>query len=355
MSAAERKESDLPLDESAESAAAENIARALALLNAGELVAIPTETVYGLAADARNPAAVAKIFAAKGRPRQHPLIVHLADAAQLDDWASEVPPAARALAQAFWPGPLTMILKRAAGVSDVLTGGASTVGLRVPAHPLTLRLLHAMRAAGGSGALAAPSANRFGRISPTSAAHVRAELGDAVPLVLDGGACAVGIESTIVDLSRGEPRLLRPGQISAASIAAVCGRPLLCHEQQDSAADSDVPRASGTLAAHYAPQTPMRLVTSADLAILAATAANETKRCGIISHSLAAPPASQHLWLRLPADAAGYAHDFYAALRQLDAAPVDRIIVEALPDDEAWRAVADRLQRALTGAGESCE
>ncbi|WP_442770390.1 L-threonylcarbamoyladenylate synthase, partial [Zoogloea ramigera] len=196
-----------------------DIQRAVQLLRQGELVALPTETVYGLGADALNPDAVAKIFAAKGRPSDHPLIVHLADASQIMTWAREVPKDAIALARAFWPGPLTLILKRDESVPDLVTGGQDTVGLRVPNHPVALELLRAF----GSG-VAAPSANRFGRISPTTAEHVRQELGERVALILDGGACAVGLESTIVDLSRGVPVILRPGAIGADDIARVLGR-----------------------------------------------------------------------------------------------------------------------------------
>jgi L-threonylcarbamoyladenylate synthase len=195
------------------------IERAVALLRRGELVAFPTETVYGLGADAANPAAVARIFAAKGRPADHPLIVHLPAAEHLARWARDIPAEAEKLAAAFWPGPLTLILKRQPQVPNAVTGGQDTVGLRVPSHPLALELLRAFE-----GGIAAPSANRFGRISPTTAAHVREELGERVPLVLDGGACPVGIESTILDLSRGVPVLLRPGAIGPADIARVLGR-----------------------------------------------------------------------------------------------------------------------------------
>ncbi|MBS1228893.1 MAG: Sua5/YciO/YrdC/YwlC family protein, partial [Proteobacteria bacterium] len=204
-------------------------ARAVELLQAGELVAFPTETVYGLGADAANPEAVAKIFAAKGRPADHPLIVHLAGAAYLERWAIDLPQAAWDLAEAFWPGPLTLILKRAPQVPYAVTGGQETVGLRVPSHPIALELLRAYAQAGGGrhgmSGVAAPSANRFGRISPTDAAHVREELGDAVALILDGGRCPVGIESTIIDLSRDDalPRLLRPGHVTPEQIASVIG------------------------------------------------------------------------------------------------------------------------------------
>jgi L-threonylcarbamoyladenylate synthase len=198
---------------------APDIERAVALLRAGELVAFPTETVYGLGADAANPAAVAKIFAAKGRPQDHPLIVHLDGAAQLDAWARDIPAYAFELAEAFWPGPLTLILKRQPGVPDAVTGGQDTVGLRVPGHPLALELLRAF-----GGGLAAPSANRFGRISPTTARHVREELGEAVAMVLDGGPCQVGIESTILDCTGGAPRILRPGMVGAPALGRVLGR-----------------------------------------------------------------------------------------------------------------------------------
>jgi len=199
------------------------LARAVALLRAGELVALPTETVYGLGADAANPAAVAKIFAAKGRPADHPLIVHLPGSAWLDRWAADIPQAAWDLAEMFWPGPLTLILKKQPWVPEAVTGGQDTVGLRVPGHPLALELLKAFADAGTPGGIAAPSANRFGRVSPTRAAHVAEELGGQVPLILDGGPCQVGIESTILDLSRGQPELLRPGYFSPQRLAEVLG------------------------------------------------------------------------------------------------------------------------------------
>ena len=203
------------------------LAEAVELLRAGELVAFPTETVYGLGADAGNPEALAKIFAAKGRPADHPLIVHVPDVAHLDQWAREIPDAAHLLAQAFWPGPLTLILKRQPTVPDLVTGGQDTVGLRIPHHPLALQLLKAF-----DGGIAAPSANRFGHISPTTAQHVREELGAAVALVLDGGPCSVGIESTIVDLSRGDPVILRPGMISAAQIDQALHQQVVRHSRE---------------------------------------------------------------------------------------------------------------------------
>jgi L-threonylcarbamoyladenylate synthase len=234
------------------------IDRAVAILRRGGLVAVPTETVYGLAADASNPAAVRAIFAAKGRPADHPVIVHLADAAALDGWARDVPDAARRLAAAYWPGPLTLVLKRAVHVDDVITGGQDTIGLRAPAHPWTRALLQAF-----GGALAAPSANRFGRISPTTAEHVRADLGEkprgVVDLILDGGPCPIGIESTIVDLSGATPQLLRPGAVTRAALERILK--VAVADAGDAA-----PRASGRLESHYAPVTPLEVVPAAMLA-----------------------------------------------------------------------------------------
>ncbi|AVP98241.1 threonylcarbamoyl-AMP synthase [Ahniella affigens] len=224
----------------------EAITEAVAALRRGEVIGLPTETVYGLAGDARNPEALQRIFATKGRPADHPLIVHLADAKQLSDWAIDVPVAALQLAQAFWPGPMTLILKRQANVSDLVTGGQDTVGLRVPSHPWAQAVLQAF-----GGGLAAPSANRFGHVSPTTAQHVRDEFGEAVPVVLDAGPCQVGIESTIIDLSTGFARILRPGLITAEQIEAVLhASPEAPGARQTSA---DTPRVSGSLASHYAP------------------------------------------------------------------------------------------------------
>lgn len=325
------------------------VARAVALLRAGELVAFPTETVYGLGADASNPAAVAKIFAAKGRPADHPLIVHLPDAAALDAWAREVPDAARQLATAFWPGPLTLILKRQPHVPDAVTGGQDTVGLRVPNHPLALTLLRAFSDAQFRG-LAAPSANRYGRISPTSAAHVRAELGTAVPLVLDGGPCAVGIESTIVDLSSGTPRILRPGAISAVDIARALGQTLSAAKPT-----SDAPRVAGSTAAHYAPRTPLRLVGGDQLADTIRAELAAGLRIAVLAITASPVTANNLTWHAAPADPAAYAHDLYAGLRALDEARHDLLLVEAPPAKPAWLAIADRLQRAACGSGEDDE
>ncbi len=326
------------------------IARAAALLRAGELVGLPTETVYGLGADALNPAAVKKIYAAKGRPADHPLIVHLPDASHLPRWAETVPDSAAALARAFWPGPLTLILRRAATVPDLITGGQDTVALRVPAHPAALDLLHAF----GSG-IAAPSANRFGRISPTTAAHVEEELGAAVALILDGGPCAVGIESTIVDLSRGAVEILRPGAVTASDLARVItpaslapASPLQTETGRPPA--HAPPRVPGALPAHYAPRTPLRLANAAQ--ITQAAAAHDGQRIAVLARS----PAPAHgggplIWHAAPDDPAAYAQALYAALRALDAAGARLILVETPPPDEAWRAIANRLERAAAGSG----
>lgn len=324
--------------------------RAVELLRAGELVAFPTETVYGLGADASNSEAVSKIFAAKGRPADHPLIVHLCGHDAVDHWAEQVPAVAWELMETFWPGPLTLILKKQAWVPSTVTGGQDTVGLRVPGHPVALELLRRFAATGGHGGIAAPSANRFGRISPTTAAHVREELGSGpnsrVPLILDGGACTVGIESTIVDCSRGEPVVLRPGHIAPAHLEAVIGRLPLIETA------SGAPRVSGSLAAHYAPQTPMRLISSERLLDFLNAQRHKGDTCGVISHSQPPQAGMPHVWRMLPADPVGYAHEIYGALRDLDHANISLIAVESLPQSAAWEAVADRLRRAVAGAGQ---
>lgn len=312
---------------------APDLAAALARLRAGELVAFPTETVYGLGADAENPAAVARIYALKGRPAGHPVIVHLGDAGQLDRYAAAVLDSARRLAAAFWPGPLTLILRRGAHVPDAVTGGQDTVGLRVPAHPLAQALL----AAFGRG-VAAPSANRFGRVSPTTAGHVRDEFAGTGLLVLDGGACPVGIESTIVDLSGRAARLLRPGSISREAIETVLGRPL---RGRVGAA-----RAPGLLARHYAPETPLELVAPGLLARRYAAADAGAGRTGVLRCGQAEPRLPG---VALPAEPAAYARGLYAALRTLDARGYARVLVEAPPRTAPWRAVRDRLTRAARG------
>jgi L-threonylcarbamoyladenylate synthase len=313
------------------------IADAVERLRAGELVAFPTETVYGLGADASNREAVRRIFAAKGRPADHPVIVHLAEASHLGQWARYVPAPASRLAAAFWPGPLTLVLPRAPEVLDIVTGGQESVGLRVPSHPVARALLGAF----GSG-IAAPSANRFGRISPTTARHVADDLGVAVALILDGGACEVGIESTIVAFEGDEAVLLRPGGIGSAELAQVLGRP-------PRAPGAAAPRASGTLPSHYAPRTPTTLVTAGALRPEIAQRGERDEDVAVLARTVERPADFAGLWVCAPGGAVAYAHDLYANLRALDAANADAILVEAVPVDDAWLAVRDRLARATRG------
>lgn len=315
------------------------VAEAAVLLRQGRLVAFPTETVYGLGADARNAEAVRGIFAAKGRPADHPLIVHIAEAAQLDDWATHIPQAARQLAAQFWPGPLALVLPKQAAVPEVVTGGQQTVALRVPGHPVALALLRAF-----GGGIAAPSANRFCRISPTHAAHVADELGDAVAMILDGGPCQVGVESTIVDLSGTQPRLLRPGHISPAALEAVLGQSLLLPE---AAPSSDI-RAPGMMAVHYAPSTPALRCAPERLQTQAQALLATHPHIGVLAYQQNLPADPRLHILTLPTAAADYAQALYAALRTLDALPLARILVEQPPQTEAWRAVNDRLNKATT-------
>jgi L-threonylcarbamoyladenylate synthase len=315
---------------------ADNLDRAARLLLRGELVSFPTETVYGLGADARNTEAVRRIFAAKRRPAEHPLIVHLADRSALDRWARSVPAGARALAEAFWPGPLTLILPRAAGVSDVVTGGQDSVGVRVPSHPVAQALLAKFADLGGDG-IAAPSANRFGRVSATTAQHVAEDFGDEIALVLDGGRCTHGIESTIVAFTEEEAVLLRLGAIAVEKIATVLGtRPRLV--------SGDVPRASGTLASHYAPRTPARLLGASELR--AELSAHRAAHVAVLAHSVAQPPSFEGVWFDAPGHDAAYAQELYANLRALDALAADEIWIETPPDGPEWSAVRDRLRRA---------
>lgn len=301
----------------------------------GELLGLPTETVYGLAARADQDSAVAKIFAAKGRPSDHPLIVHVLDAAAAEPFADHLPATARRLMDAFWPGPLTVIVPRKPGVAEAAAGGHATVALRSPAHPVARAVMAAAHALGVHG-LAAPSANRFGRVSPTLARHVVEEFGPSL-MVLDGGACEVGIESTIVDCSRARPALLRPGLLPRARIEAVLGEPL-------ADPDAAAPKASGTLAAHYAPAARVRLLDAESLALRFATAAASGGLEGVAVYSRAQLPAWR--WQALPADPAAAAHELFAVLRGLDAAGAREIWVEAPPRDPAWDGVRDRLSRA---------
>lgn len=319
------------------------LAQAASRLAAGGLVALPTETVYGLGARADQDAAVAQIFAAKGRPADHPLIVHVTDAQQAQHFAADWPAAAQALVAAFWPGPLTVIVPRRPGVATAAAGGQATVGLRCPAHPVAQALLRAAAQQGVPG-VAAPSANRFGRVSPTCAAHVACEFDDQL-WVLDGGDCEVGIESAIVDCSRGQPVLLRPGCLTRQQLEAVLGCPL-------GEPDAQAPKASGTLAAHYAPRAAVRLVAAAQLQALQA-AHPAPAGLAVYSRSVTAPVAWPQAWLAMPDDAAQAAHALFAALRQLDTAAVQEIWVETAPDLPEWEGVRDRLQRAAAAAADT--
>ena len=314
------------------------------ILCAGGLVGVPTETVYGLAADACNAAALERLYQAKGRPRAHPVIVHLAGIGELDRWARDVPPDALKLAEAFWPGPLTVVLKRAQAVLDEVTGGADTIAVRVPGHPLTRGLLEAFAEAlaGRPAGLAAPSANKFGKLSPTTAAHVAADLGTAVDLVLDGGPCEVGIESTIVDLSGDEPALLRPGGLARAQIESALGREL-------SDPSAGAPRVPGSLALHYAPRAKLQLATR--LQIIEALATNRSRRIAVLALEVSVPRLPALLSVVMPAVAAPYARALYANLRTLDATGADIILVEVPPDTPAWAAVRDRIRRAEATPG----
>lgn len=308
---------------------------------AGGLVALPTETVYGLAADARNPDAVRGIFAAKGRPTNHPLIVHLPSADQLEAWARDVPAHAHTLARAFWPGPLTLLLHKAPGVSDVVTGGLDTIGLRMPAHPVMQQVLAAF-----GGAVAAPSANPYQRLSPTTAAQVLAGLDGRIDAVVDGGACTVGLESTIVDLTGAQPRIVRAGPVTRAALEAALGVPVAFPERHDVVV-------SGNQAVHYRPHTPLFTADAATLrAQLAALPPDARVALAYLDPALidaAGPLPSGVLHAeRMPADKAGYARVLYGTLHALDALGVDAIWLETPPQDEAWRDVHDRLSRAAT-------
>ncbi len=320
------------------------IRQAAQALAAGELLGLPTETVYGLAADASSDTAVAKIFTAKGRPSDHPLIVHIAPGGNgVAHFAADVPPFAQALMDAFWPGPLTLILPRREGVGAAAAGGQDSIGLRCPAHPVALAVLQACAALGVAG-LAAPSANQFGRVSPTTAAHVQSEFGTDL-LVLDGGPCTMGIESTIVDCTRGAPVLLRPGSIGRDQIEAACGQPL---RDKDDVANA--PRASGTLEAHYAPTAKVRLMTAAALQtaldLLGTGLDGQAVTIAVYARQTMRSRSAQVVCQPMPTDAAAAAQALFAALRDFDAQGVRLIWVETPPDTPAWEGVRDRLQRA---------
>jgi L-threonylcarbamoyladenylate synthase len=333
----------------------------------GRLVAFPTETVYGLGADAENPAAVALIYAAKQRPAHHPVIVHLAPDTDPGYWAAALPPEARRLMAAFWPGPLTLILPRAAHIPDAVSGGQDSIGLRCPSHPVAQALLHVFSALKphGCGGVAAPSANQFGQVSPTRAGHVRQEfphLDEQALMILEGGDSEVGIESTILDLSRLDrgvpPTLLRPGHIDVLQLAEVLG-------ELPATPDAAAPRVSGSLKAHYAPRTPVLLASRAALSAWAGTADREAddrrvaelhslvRSCAsgrpvavVVLGSAPGPAPAGVEWVVMPEDPAAYARRLYALLRELDGADFARIVLQRPPADPAWQGVNDRITRA---------
>ena len=313
---------------------------AASVLRAGGLVAFPTETVYGLGADATNEAAVRRIFEVKARPADHPLIVHLGSADVLDEWAEDIAPAARLLADVFWPGPLTMVLRRSARVPDIVTGGRETVGLRVPDHPVARALLDSF-----AGAVAAPSANRFGRVSPTTADHVRADLGPDVDLVLDGGACAVGVESTIVDLSAGRIEVLRSGGVSLDRLAEVLGTP------PDLWAGDGPARAPGMLASHYAPLAAVVVLAAEHVVDRAAEHLAANRMVGVLAPMAFEGLPDGVIELEPAGEAEEYARLLYARLRQADRLGIDVLLVVAPPEHGVGVAVGDRLRRAAATRG----
>jgi L-threonylcarbamoyladenylate synthase len=317
------------------------IEEAVKALRAGELVVFPTETVYGVGANAANPAAVRKIFEVKGRPPDHPVIVHLDDPRYLHRWVSAVPPVAEQLAAKFWPGPLTLIMPKAANVNDIVTGGQDSIGIRVPSHPIAQQLLNAF-----GGGIAAPSANRYGRLSPTKPEHVRDELGEAVGVILDGGDSPIGLESTIVSCLDNEARLLRPGFITRSQLEQVVKRLVI---------GGKAPRVPGDRALHYAPSTPLEIVPSDELEVRAGELTARQEKVAVLAMR---PPlqTQRHMtWINAGKRPDIYAHNLYNHLRTLDRAGCMRIFVQGLPEDERWAAILDRLQRASGMGDDSLE
>jgi L-threonylcarbamoyladenylate synthase len=302
------------------------------VLRAGELVVFPTETVYGLGANAANPAAVRKIFEVKGRPPDHPVIVHLDNPRYLHRWVSNVPALAEKLAARFWPGPLTLILPKADNVNDIVTGGQDSIGIRVPSHPIAQQLLTAF-----GGGIAAPSANRFGRLSPTKPEHVREELGEAFGVILDGGESPIGLESTIVSCLGNEVRLLRPGFITRSQLEQVVGKLTI---------GGSVPRVSGDRRLHYAPATPLAIVSSDDLERYAGEFVSRQQKVAVLAMRPPLNTQRNMTWINAGKKAETYAHNLYNHLRALDSAGCARILVQEVPEDERWTAILDRLQRA---------
>ncbi len=335
----------------------QSIELAVSKLKAGLLVAFPTETVYGLGADASSAAALERLYAVKGRPTSHPVIVHIASVEQLSDWAKDIPPQAYQLAERFWPGPMTLILPKADHVLSQVTGGQDSVGIRIPSHPLALKLLKAF-----AGGLAAPSANRFGRLSPTSAQAVEAEFADSpdspdqVAMVLDGGPCDVGIESTIISLLSSQARILRPGMIDAASVAEVLGAEAFssgsstANSNSTSAGETRVP---GALPSHYAPQTKLTVASSERLIELVLELNAMERSAAVFAFDSTVAKLRSNLsglafdsLVVAPDHVDQYARALYEQLRRFDKLKLDRIFVEAVPDGSAWDGVRDRLERA---------
>lgn len=312
------------------------ITKAVAILRAGGLVAMPTETVYGLAADATNEAAVRSIFRAKERPFDYPLIVHLASSAQLSDWARDIPASVWQLAEKCWPGPLTLILKKQAHVLDMVTGGQDTVGIRIPKHPVAQALLQAF-----GGGLAAPSANKFTHISPTTAADVQEELGACIDMILDGGDCAVGLESTILDMTSDQPVILRPGMMNIQLLSQVLGKPVIRSQS------SPVIRTAGMHALHYAPVTHTRLIATHQIGDILQSLQPADFPVACVTHTaIQLPMLADLTHVRLSHEAAVYAHDLYHTLRSLDHQQFKSIMIEVVPASQEWDAIRDRLTKA---------
>jgi len=314
------------------------IEAAVDALRDGELVAFPTETVYGLGANASNPAAVRKVYELKGRPPSHPVIVHIDQAKYLRRWVRELTPAAEKLAAAFWPGPLTLVLPRGENVQDVVTGGQDSVAVRIPSHPMARQLLDAF-----GGGIAAPSANRYGRLSATRAEHVEDEFGDAVKVVLDGGECQVGLESTIVSCLDDSVRLLRPGAVTLSQLRGVVGEVQI-------GADKTSPRVPGSAPAHYAPATPLTIVPGGEIDALAESLSEGGQRIAVLAQRLPLKTYQYVTWINAGKRAEAFGHDLYANLRTLDKAGCARILVQEVPGDERWDAIRDRLARGAVGA-----
>jgi len=316
----------------------DQIKQAVTLLRHGELVVFPTETVYGLGADATNDIAIQRIYTIKKRPRTHPLIVHIANIANINDWAVNINQAAWHLAKTFWPGPLTLILKRAQHVLSSVTGGQDTIAIRIPSHPVAQSLLQLF-----GGGIAAPSANYFGKLSPTQASHVHKELGPDVKLVIDGGRCQCGLESTIIDVTGDSPNILRLGAIDTDAITTALGKKILVAQTSNISAP-------GTLAAHYAPHTPLHLISSEKLKEFVEQLLSEHKTVAVLAKQPAFFKHASIQWIMMPNTPSAYAYELYARLHEADDGKHEAIVVETVPKDESWSAIHDRLKKAELGS-----